>query len=47
MNGGVGSQRLYIGVKDCIQKMIKNEGVFGFYKGFVVNLIKIVPAVTT
>jgi hypothetical protein len=31
-------------MKDCVQKIFKNEGVLGFYRGGVVNLIKIIPA---
>lgn len=35
----------YSGLLDCLQKVNKNEGFLGFYKGFVPNLLKSAPAV--
>ena len=39
--------KLYIDLRDCIKKTYKNEGILGFYRGCGINLLKIVPAVTT
>lgn len=33
------------GIRDCVKKIYKAEGVTGFYKGFTPNLLKSVPAV--
>jgi solute carrier family 25 folate transporter 32 len=34
----------YSGMIDCIFKIWRNEGVFGFFKGVVPNVIKVVPS---
>lgn len=34
---------VYKGFIDCVQKIIKNEGMGGFYKGFVANLLRVAP----
>ena len=44
VNGGIGFEREYKNLFDCVRKMYKNEGIKGFYSGFFANLIKIVPA---
>ena len=33
----------YKNINDVVSKIIKNEGVLGFYKGLVANLIRVVP----
>lgn len=35
---------LYKGNIDCIKKIIRNEGLLGFYKGLVPNLCRVVPS---
>lgn len=35
----------YNGIIDCIQKIYKNEGIRGFYRGLVACYIKIFPAI--
>jgi len=35
---------LYKGNIDCIKKIIRNEGLRGFYKGLIPNLCRVVPA---
>jgi len=34
----------YEGVIDCAQKILKNEGVRGFYKGLTPNMVRIFPS---
>jgi len=34
----------YTGNIDCISKILKNEGITGFYKGLFANLLRVVPA---
>lgn len=36
----------YDGMRDCIRKISKNEGVKGFYKGILPNFMKTVPAIS-
>jgi len=36
----------YKGMIDCLIKTYKYEGFFGYYKGMVPNLLKVVPAVS-
>lgn len=38
------STREYSGVVDCIQKILKNEGSNGFFKGCVTNAIRVAPS---
>jgi solute carrier family 25, member 34/35 len=38
-----GKGLLYNGVFDCILKMMKTEGVTGFYKGFVAHYTRLAP----
>ena len=33
----------YEGFFDCVQQIVKNEGLGGFYKGFVANLLRVAP----
>ena len=33
----------YEGFSDCVQQIVKNEGLGGFYKGFVANLLRVAP----
>ena len=35
----------YDGIKDCIRKIYKSEGIIGFYRGLGACYIKIIPAV--
>ncbi|KAK5581393.1 hypothetical protein RB653_001425 [Dictyostelium firmibasis] len=35
--------KVYNGTKDVIFKILKNEGITGFYRGFVPNTIKVIP----
>ena len=37
-------QNKYSGSLDCISKILKQEGVKGFYKGLSPNLLRVVPA---
>ena len=37
-------QNKYSGSLDCISKILKLEGVKGFYKGLSPNLLRVVPA---
>ena len=39
-----GSEILYKGVTDCLMKILRNEGIRGFYKGFLPNLLRVVPS---
>lgn len=34
----------YKNISDVIRKMIKYEGAFGFYKGFIANALRSVPS---
>lgn len=34
----------YDGVRDCVSKMYKQEGIKGFYKGLTPTIVKIFPA---
>ena len=38
------SEITYNGILDCAQKIFKNEGIRGFYKGLAPNLLRIFPA---
>ena len=38
------TKREYSGVIDCIQKILKNEGIYGFFKGCVTNAIRVAPS---
>lgn len=46
MNGGIGAHKKYIDTFDCVKKIIAQEGVKGFYGGALINIVKIIPAVT-
>ncbi len=39
-----GQEIIYRSVLDCIVKTIKNEGVLAFYKGYLINIIRVAPA---
>lgn len=43
---GCGShvQRKYSGVIDCVTKIVKEDGIFGLYRGFVVTAFREVPS---
>lgn len=34
----------YDGIIDCVQKIMRNEGVRGFYKGLTPNMLRIFPS---
>uniref|UniRef100_A0A7N0TTC9 Uncharacterized protein n=1 Tax=Kalanchoe fedtschenkoi TaxID=63787 RepID=A0A7N0TTC9_KALFE len=38
------SEKRYSGVVDCVQKVFKQEGLAGFYRGCATNLIRTTPA---
>ena len=38
-----GETRTYTGLVDCAGKILKREGIKGFYKGFVANLMRVAP----
>lgn len=38
------SEKRYTGVIDCIQKVFKQDGVPGFYRGCATNLLRTTPA---
>jgi solute carrier family 25 (mitochondrial phosphate transporter), member 23/24/25/41 len=38
------SEDPYRGMTDCFRITLRREGVSGFYKGLVPNLLKVVPA---
>ena len=38
------SKREYSGVADCIRKIVKNEGINGFFKGCVTNAMRVAPS---
>lgn len=38
-----GRGKYYSGVTDCFLKILKTEGVAGFYKGFWPNYLRIAP----
>lgn len=37
-------QSRYSGAIDCVRQTVRNEGLFGFYKGLKPNLMRVVPA---
>ena len=43
LNGINNQQILYNSILDCIKKIYKNEGIYGFYTGLKINLIKCIP----
>ena len=38
------SKREYSGVLDCTRRIIKNEGMNGFFKGCVTNALRVAPS---
>ncbi len=38
------TKREYSGVMDCIGKIYKNEGIYGFFKGCVTNAMRVAPS---
>jgi solute carrier family 25 carnitine/acylcarnitine transporter 20/29 len=38
------SKRKYTGIRDCVQKILKNEGPTAFFRGFTPALLRIFPA---
>lgn len=38
------SEDSYRGMNDCFRRTLRREGISGFYKGLVPNLLKVVPA---
>ena len=38
--------KLYTGARDCLRTIGKNEGIKGFYAGFLMNSIRIMPQMT-
>lgn len=38
-----GRPKVYKGITDCFVKIIKHEGIFGLYKGFIPNWMRIGP----
>ena len=38
------SKREYAGVKDCVTRIWRNEGIVGFFKGCVTNAIRVAPS---
>lgn len=38
------SKREYSGVLDCVGKILKNEGIGGFFKGCLTNAIRVAPS---
>jgi hypothetical protein len=36
-------EKTYTGTFDCLTKIIKSEGLFGLYKGFIPNWMRIGP----
>lgn len=39
-----GKEIIYTSVLDCFKKTMKNEGFKAFYKGYLVNIIRVAPA---
>eukprot|EP01022_Parablepharisma_sp_SALTPOND_P017626 TRINITY_DN2850_c0_g1_i2.p2 TRINITY_DN2850_c0_g1~~TRINITY_DN2850_c0_g1_i2.p2 ORF type:complete len:349 (+),score=-11.00 TRINITY_DN2850_c0_g1_i2:143-1189(+) len=39
-----GQEIIYQSVWDCIKKTIRNEGLKAFYKGYLINIIRVAPA---
>jgi solute carrier family 25 phosphate transporter 23/24/25/41 len=39
----VGKTGQYSGIYDCAKKILKHEGFSAFYKGYVPNLLGIIP----
>lgn len=44
VQGVNGRSVLYVGVRDCLRKTVRYEGVVGLYRGFIPNLFKALPA---
>ena len=42
---GTGGHENYDSMLDCFQKILKNEGVAGLYKGYFAALLKVAPSV--
>ena len=38
------TKREYTGVFDCVKRILKNEGMNGFFKGCVTNAIRVAPS---
>jgi solute carrier family 25 folate transporter 32 len=38
------TKREYSGVTDCVGKILKNEGISGFFKGCLTNAIRVAPS---
>lgn len=38
------TKREYSGVVDCVGKIARNEGVNGFFKGCLMNAIRVAPS---
>lgn len=38
------SEDPYRGMTDCFRRTLRREGISGFYKGLVPNLLKVVPS---
>ncbi|XP_019056790.1 PREDICTED: nicotinamide adenine dinucleotide transporter 1, chloroplastic isoform X2 [Tarenaya hassleriana] len=38
------SEKRYLGVRDCIKKVLEKEGIKGFYRGCATNLLRTTPA---
>ena len=36
-------ERAYSGLVDCARKLVAKEGMGGFYKGFMANLLRVAP----
>jgi len=44
LNRGEGKEIIYTSVWDCLVKTMKNEGIRAFYKGYLINIIRVAPA---
>ena len=38
------TKREYAGVADCVNRIWRNEGIVGFFKGCVTNAIRVAPS---
>jgi len=36
-------KKIYRGTSDVALKILKNEGLIGFYRGFIPNTLKVIP----
>ena len=42
-NGINGGERMYLNSSDCVHKLLKSEGIPAFFRGFSVDLVRVIP----